>query len=196
MKKHTKLSIVATSIIAVATLIFIGCNKDNLLKQLDDKNETNSTQKVSSTNSTSSAGSCNCAGAAPNGCSSKFKKCAKQLLNNSNTRNFVVNWTSATGCGGSLPAPTNGRLCYTGSCNEFFLELTSSIPYCLVPCYQAPYCVKATSVSFTNNCSFSLQYTSEDGTQVITITGDPHITIQCSPVSGVSSTCDGDLTWQ
>ena len=46
MKRKTKLSIVATSIIAVAALIFIGCNKDKLLKELDDKNETNQTQKV------------------------------------------------------------------------------------------------------------------------------------------------------
>ncbi len=195
MKRNTKLSIVVTSIIGIVTLIFIGCNKDNLPKKLDDNNATNPTQKVSSTNSTSSAGTCNCAGAAPNNCSSKFKKCAKQLLNNSNSRNFVINWTSATGCGGSLPSPTYGHMCYTGFCNEFFLELSSDIPGCLAPCYTEPYCIKGTSVSFSSNCALSFQYTSEDGTQVITITSDPHISIQCSPVSGISATCDGDLTW-
>lgn len=194
MKKNIKLSILATSIIAVATFIFVSCNKDNPFKKLDDTNATNATQKISSTNAIKTAGACNCGGS-PTGCSNKFKKCAKQLLNNNNSRNFVINWTSATACGNTLPSPTYGSMCYTGSCNEFFLQLTSGVPACLAACYPAPYCVKGTSVSFSNNCSFSFQYTSDDGSQVITITGDPHISIQCAPLGGVNATCDGDLTW-
>jgi hypothetical protein len=189
MKKVHKVSIVVTSIIVAITFLFIGCNKEDALKKVDN----NQTQKSGSTNKATSTGTCAC-DVMPSNCSSKFKKCSKQLLNNGDSRNFVINWTSATACGSTLPPNTYGHLCYTGSCNEFYLELTSSIPLCL-SCYPEPYCIKATSVSFTNKCSFSLQYTSDDGTQVITITGDPHISIQCSPVSGISSTCDGDLTW-
>lgn len=193
MKKNIKLSIIASAVIALGTLIFVGCNKEKLLNELDDDNKSNPTQRTNSANAMP-PGTCWCA-SMPNNCSNKFKKCSKELLNNQSSRDFVINWTSATACGPTLPSPTYGHLCYTGSCNEFFLELSSGLPGCLAPCYTAPYCIKATSVSFSQNCSFSLQYTSDDGTQVITITGDPHITIQCSPVSGVSATLDGDLTW-
>lgn len=194
MKTNIKLSILTTAIITVATIIFMGCNKDNLFKKLDDKNDANATQKTSSAPALSTAAACSCGGE-PSGCSSKFKKCARSLLNNQNSRNFVINWTSATACGGSLPAPTYGSMCYTGSCNEFYFQLASGVPSCLGACYSAPYCVKGTSVSFSSKCAFSFQYTSDDGSQVITITGDPHISLQCAPLGGVAASCDGDLTW-
>lgn len=194
MKKSVKLSLLAVSLFVSAAIafIFISCNKEHFIKDLNEAKKTTANQKVASPKGITAT--CNCA-SIPTGCGNNFKKCADKMLGGNASRDFVINWTSATACGSTLPPPTYGRMCYTGSCGEFYLQLTSDIPLCLTNCYKEPFCVKSTSVSFSAGCAFSFQYTSDDGTQVITISGDPHISIQCSPTSGVASTADGDLTW-
>jgi hypothetical protein len=192
MKKSLKLSLVAVSLFVSAAIAFVSCNKEHFIKDLDEAKKAKTNQKVALPKGVTAT--CNCA-SIPTGCPNKFKKCADKMLNGNASRDFVINWTSATACGSTLPPPTYGRMCYTGSCDEFYLQLTSDIPLCLYNCYKEPYCVKATSVSFSTGCAFSLQYTSDDGSQVITISGDPHISIQCSPGSGLAATADGDLTW-
>lgn len=192
MKKSLKLSLLAVSLFVSATIAFVSCNKEHFIKDLDKIEKSNPAQRTTAPRGVTAT--CNCA-SIPTGCGNNFKKCADKMLGGNASRDFVINWTSATACGSTLPPPTHGRMCYTGSCGEFYLQFTSDIPLCLYNCYQEPYCVKATSVSFSAGCAFSLQYTSDDGSQVITISGDPHISIQCSPSSGLAATSDGDLTW-
>jgi hypothetical protein len=192
MKKSLKLSLVAVSLIVSATIVFVSCNKEHFIKEFDKTEKSNPTKRITSPKEVTAT--CNCA-SIPTSCGNNFKKCADKMLGGNASRDFVINWTSATACGSTLPPPTNGRMCYTGTCGEFYLQLTNAIPLCLTNCYKEPFCVKSTNTSFSAGCAFSFQYTSDDGTQVITISGDPHISIQCSPVSGVSSTVDGDLTW-
>jgi hypothetical protein len=119
-------------------------------------------------------------------------------MGSATSRNFTINWTSCTACGNTLPPPSTGLVCYTGSCNELYVQFNSDLPSCLQNCYPVPFCQKLVPVSgqvVCNGSSYSIQFISEDGTQTFTITGDPHISVECNPMGGIYSKCEGDLTW-
>ncbi len=136
MKKTIILSATAFAVIGLITVIAISCNKN--------KSEIEKTTQAQKTNSAvGTASTCNC-GSKPNGCPT-FKNCVKKFMGSANSRNFTINWTSCTACGNTLPPPSTGLVCYTGSCSELYVQF-NDLPPCLQNCYTVPFCQKVTQV--------------------------------------------------
>ncbi|HWY11827.1 MAG TPA: hypothetical protein VN026_10905 [Bacteroidia bacterium] len=187
-KKPIVLSSIVVLIITVATIVVISCDK---VKQTETiKNDTSLSQTAKKHAPTNI---CDCQ-PKPTAFCPTFKSCASRILANKDSRSFTITWTSCTGCGAGTPPKTTGKICYTGVCGELNLEL-DGLPDCYKTCYgTSQQCIKITKIT-CNSTSYSMQFQSDDGTQSVTITGDPHITIQCNPIGGISVVCDGNLTW-
>lgn len=185
MKKTILLSATAFAVIGLITVIAISCNKNK--SEIEKATQTQKTNLAIGTAST-----CNCGGK-PNGCPT-FNNCVKKFMGSASSRNFTINWTSCQACGNTLPPPSTGLVCFTGSCNELYVQI-NDLPPCLQNCYPVPFCQKVTQV-VCQGSSYSIQFISDDGTQTFSITGDPHISVECNPTNGNPySRCEGDLTW-
>lgn len=195
MKKNKKtvMSIVAIAIIGLATLIIYSCQKERKFKMYDD-DENQASQKIvaAKTASTAVAYPCPCAGVPSGGCPT-FKACAKKILGSATSRNFTISWTSCTGCGPTLPPNSTGKVCYTGTCGELYVQI-DNVPPCQQNCFGDKACILSKNI-VCNGSSFSIQFISEDGTQTVNITGDPFIQLDCAPIGGPFSHCEGNLTW-
>lgn len=127
----------------------------------------------------------------PNGCGT-WMKCARKIIPTGTSRAFTINWTNCTLCQGSgLPVNTTGWVAFSSDCDYLNVHL-NQVPACFYECYTDAYCFKAKLVC--GNGSYTLEYANGDQTQVIKISGDPHIYLKCEKF-GVAKSCDGDLTW-
>jgi hypothetical protein len=193
MRKKVVLSFAALAVIAVTTLIVISCNKNDnepvtVTNQILPPNYTPPNPQ----NSLAPQNVCGCANHAPPGCGT-WKNCAKKVLGNALSRTFTINWTSCSGCGGSLPNSSSGTVCYlTDVCDSLQIQL-NDLPACLQKCYGTIVCLKAKLTC--QGGSYNITFQNGDHTQQVTITGDPHIFVLCEDASGVAMSCDGDLVW-
>lgn len=187
MKKTNQLFTAILLIVGAAVFILLSCDKsgkeDEPIQIIHGGGPPNIPQTL-----------CNC-GNKPGGICPGFKNCVESFMGSGSSRSFIINWTSCTGCGGTLPPATTGLACYTGNCNELFLQF-NNLPSCMQSCYgSGVYCATATNIS-CNKGSYSIDYQSGDNTQHIVITGDPHISVECNIPGQPYLKCEGDLTWQ
>ncbi len=192
-KNQTRKMLIIASTICAIILIIIGCNKLSTNPVVNS--ETNGLKTLSPPQSNSNVlQACVCATSVPGGICPNFKNCAKSILGNALSRNFVIDWTNCSGCGQATnPPPSNGKICYTANCGELQVQF-SNLPQCMWQCYgELTNCFIFTSIVCSNG-QFSMQFVGDNGNQTITITGDPDITMDCTK-NGVTNTCVGKLNW-
>lgn len=172
--------------ILITSNLFLGisCNKK---ETIITQTEYNSKIK----NVASTQGACNCQS---NPCKFYdilfFCPCAKKILNNQNSRNFIVNWNTNC-CGGGMSV-SYGKVCYTGDKNELYVQL-SNIPGCLYDCFGDVYCFRATIIKCTQH-SFYIGW--NDSVNSMELTNDDiYMNLKCN-INGVYYECKGDVQWQ
>ncbi len=171
MKKTIIFSTTAFAVIGLITLTAISCNKNK-----PEIEKVTQTQYKSLAVSTASTYNCGSKPGNAISCTS-FKNCAKKFMGSANSRNFTIKWTSCTA--GCSILTTTGLACYTGSCNELNIQF-NNLPICLQNCYPVPFCQKITQI-VCQGSAYTIQYIADDGTQTISINGDPHISVECNP---------------
>jgi len=192
-RKRTVLTISATALIMLATLIIYSCQKERRINFGEDEAKSNSkSNTLSKPASTAATFPCPC-GPKPPGICPPFKNCAEDIMGDADSRNFEVIWTLCSGCGPNLPPNSTGKICHSGECGKMFIQI-DNVPPCQQDCYGLQACITVTNIVCNGN-SFSMSFISEDGTQVVNVTGDPFIQLDCT-ANGVTTHCEGNLTWQ
>lgn len=119
-----------------------------------------------------------------------FCPCAKRILNNQDSRNFVVNWYSSC-CGN--PYVSYGKVCYTGDKNELYVEL-SGIPSCLRDCFGETYCFRANIIKCNKN-TFYIGWNDSNSNVMELSNDDIYLHLKCN-VNGITYECKGSVNWQ
>lgn len=125
---------------------------------------------------------------------STFCHCSKIILNNQESRNFVINWASNC-CGGGNYAPSFGKVCYTGDKDELYVEISNNVPLCLVPCYGEVACFRANIIKCHGD-SFYIGWNDGTGNNTMELTNeDIVIRLKCKQNNTIYE-CSGTVVWQ
>jgi len=126
---------------------------------------------------------------------STFCECSKLILDNKDSRSFVINWKTNC-CGGGYFAPSYGKICYTGNKNELYVEITNNIPICLQPCYSDVACLKATVIKCNSKKNtFYVGWNDSQGNYMELTNEDIRIKLTCKQ-NNTTYECEGTVQWQ